>query len=834
MLVGCSVGTIRKIEADERRPSRQIATLLADVLEIPPGQREAFYEAARRRYAGDLETLPIPSTSMPLPVRSPEGVSPLPIPFTPLIGRESELKEVSRLLSGSECRLLTLTGAGGMGKTRLAIQAALAQETIFANGLYFIALSSLATPDFIVPAVAEALGLTFSGTPKPKDELLNFLRNKNLLLVLDNFEHLVEGAGLLVEILGIAPGVKILVTSRERLNLQGEWVFDLQGLPVPPSDEAEQIKDFSAVTLFLDNARRQRADFAISAENKAHISRICRLADGLPLGIELAATWISSLSCREIAQEIARNLDFLAANMRNIPERHRSIRAVFDQSWLLLDPEAQKVLSRLSVFPGSFSRAAAEQVAGASLMLLSRLVAKSLVRRIVGGRYELHDLLRQYAAMRLAESPDDEELTYQRHSHYYLNLVRQANEAIHDGRQKTAVAEITTDIDNVRSAWTWATDHQHVELINGVLECLTWYFELRGLFREGEKTFRSGIMALQSMPAPAQAGPTFSTAIGFLTSNLGWCCFRLNRMSEAVEWYRQSEEWLRHLPDSAAWCNMLSSYSFVHIVMGDPGAAHPLSLDLLETARRNGSKWYEGLALTELGTIAFAQGQLTDAYRLMREGLDKWRQVGDPRGLVFCINFLCQVTQALDYAEETEVLLQEALAISRANDDKWGVASALKNLGHLALGRGRFAEARELVLESAAAFTLLGDHWGLSQADLYLGQSLAALGGQANDRAAAAYFRESLDLAQELKMVPGAVEALLALAELKARVGSFLQAVEILYFVLDQHAEIGELRDRAEQLRLFWEPQLTVEQIDRAAAYVRGQTLDSLPVELIA
>ena len=375
--VGCSVPGLRKIESDERRPSRQMAELLADCLQIPLEQRPTFLRVAR----GQLRAERLPATGY-VPGGGQSRPAPgLPRPPTPLIGREPELATLNRLLCDPQCRLLTLAGPGGIGKTRLALELASTQRAQFPDGVFFVPLVSLSLPEFIAPAIRSALGLSSSSPLDPKEQLLNHLRQKSLLLVLDNLEHLLEGVGLLAELLEQAPGVKLLVTSRERLNMQGEWLFDLQGLPVPPLDQVDRAEEYSAVALFVQSARRAQVGFELSAEERPWVARICQLVEGMPLAIELAAAWVRLLSCREIAQEIERNLDFLSTSARDLPERHRSMRAVFDHSWQMLSAEEQRVLRALSVFRGGFLREAAEQVTGASLSLLSALVTRSLVHR---------------------------------------------------------------------------------------------------------------------------------------------------------------------------------------------------------------------------------------------------------------------------------------------------------------------------------------------------------------------------------------------------------------------------------------------------------------------
>jgi predicted ATPase len=400
------VSTLRKIEYGQRRPSAQIAELMANCLDVQLEERSTFVRVAR----GELSVERLHRESKPV---STTNVSPLktnlPIFPTPLIGRAREVEQLSQLLSDPQCRLLTLVGPGGIGKTRLAIEAASSMHDFFADGVYFVPLASVSSIDAVVSTTANAIHFAFYGPRDPRVQLLNYLREKQMLLIVDNLEHLLVGepqqetvAGLLVEILQWTAHMKLLTTSRESLGLQEEWVFEVQGLRIPESIEMEESAQNTSVELFLQRARRADVRFNVAAEDYPAIISICQLVDGMPLGIELAAAWVRTLSCGEIAQEIERGLDFLKISARDIPARHRSMRAVFDHSWKLLTEGEQGVLLRLSVFQGGMQREAAEAIAGATLSLLSTLQAKSFLRRTPTGRYDLHELVRQYAADRLA------------------------------------------------------------------------------------------------------------------------------------------------------------------------------------------------------------------------------------------------------------------------------------------------------------------------------------------------------------------------------------------------------------------------------------------------
>ncbi|MEO8394168.1 MAG: AAA family ATPase [Chloroflexota bacterium] len=281
----------------------------------------------------------------------------LPTSATPFIGRAEELAEIALLLADSTCRLLTLIGPGGIGKTRLALE--VARSLTFPNCIYFVSLQPLTSPELVVPAIADALQFQFYSGGEPQQQLLDYLREKSLLLLLDNFEHLLDGVTSLSDMLAAAPFVKLLVTSRERLNLREEWLFEVQGLSFPTSETEANFETYDAVQLFVQHARRTHSSFILTDRRKPAVARICRLLGGMPLGVELAASWVRSLPCGQIADEIEHSLEILETSVHNMPLRHRNMRAVFTPTWERLSAVEQDVFMKLSVFRGGFTTEAA-------------------------------------------------------------------------------------------------------------------------------------------------------------------------------------------------------------------------------------------------------------------------------------------------------------------------------------------------------------------------------------------------------------------------------------------------------------------------------------------
>jgi predicted ATPase len=626
------------------------------------------------------------------------------------VGREAELTELDRLLIDPDVRLLTILGAGGMGKTRLALEAAAAQLNNFEHGVYFVPLAPLDSVEAIVPTVAQVIGFSFYEGAEPRQQLLDYLQRKAKVILMDNFEHLLDGVGLVSDILKAAPRVKILSTSRARLNVQGETLFHLAGMDFPdwemPEDagDLEGQADYSAVKLFLQSARRVRPGFELADDDLTYVAHICRLVQGMPLGILVAATWLTMLTPAEIAAEIESSLDFLETDQRDVPERQRSMRAVFDHSWKLLTEREQAVFEALSVFRGGFTRQAATEVTGASLRELRVLVDRSLLQREPGGRYEIHELLRQYAAEKLNQGPGANEAARDRHCAYYAAMLQGFMADLKSPRQTATMAKVDVEIDNVRAAWKWAVERGQVEQVDRALEPMAFYYEQRSYFHEGEAAFRlaADMLACREWEIgeslaeePGDRARVWATLLAWQ----GWCTRSMGRIELASQLLRHSLGLLERL--QAANQDTRRERAFVLQAMGraawwnynDREQAKRLyeqSLALHEAVR---DRWEMGYVAGSFGQFAEQVGAYDEARQLCEESLELRRAVGDYGGTAWMLGMLSIVAIHQGQLEEAERRVREGFTFLEQVGGRDQFFHGLMHLGWASVWLGRFAEA---------------------------------------------------------------------------------------------------------------------------------------------
>ncbi|NLS76817.1 MAG: AAA family ATPase, partial [Chloroflexi bacterium] len=678
------------------------------------GQRAAAlaqYEACRQALRDELGVEPEEATAaLAERIRRGELLAPrrpqnLPISLFPFVGRADELARLAACLRDPGCRLLTVVGPGGVGKTRLAAEAAQALSDAFEEGVCFAPLASVAAAEGLAPAIGQALGLAFypgAGVP-PKEQLLGYLRERQLLLVLDSCEHLPESAALAAEILAAAPGVKVLATSRARLNVAGEQLLPLAGLPCEPVASTE----CPAGELFQAAAQRARPGYAVSAADAPAVAAICQRVEGLPLAILLAASWMPVLEPGEIAAQLepdsGRGIDFLAADWQGVPERERSMRATLDGSWELLSERERGILAGLAVFRGGFTAAAAEAVTGATLRDLARLVDHSLVLRRASGRYDLHDLLREYAAVKLAAAPDGGAGARERHAdHYRRATAGWETEITRLGREKQALAEMEAEWANVCQAWGWAVEGARWRWLNAFDRAVSGY-----------AWYGSQYQAVQPLFAAAEA-----------------------RLREALR-----DPATERVAALLALGRIRSGQGFLGLVPGHQAQVEALreSLALLEQAERAGepvSLWERSNTLRRLGARLFNDEEAEESARCCAQAAELARATGDGYLLGGALHVGGRALITLGRFEEAERWLRETLALRLPLGSVTALLENYQSLVWVAAQQGRFGEADRWIEEAIA----------LAQRD-----SLETLSPMARrDLAGAAYLQGRFELAERL------------------------------------------------------------------------------------
>jgi len=708
----------------------------------------------------------------------------LPIQTTPFLGREEELGKITELLKNPSCRLVTLIGPGGIGKTRLALQAAAEEIERFTHGVYFIALDPLSSADFLVAAIAEALKFSFYSREDEKLQLLNFLREKALLLILDNFEHLVAGAGMLSELLHAAPDVKILVTSRELLNLRGEWIVQIGGMDVPDGERID-VEGFSAVQLFFHNAQRIHSGVEFSDEDKRYVVRICQLVGGLPLGIEIASSWLRSLSCREIAQEMEKNIDFLATTMRDIPERHRSLRAVFDYSWDLLQEREREVMRKLSVFLGGFSRAAAEFVSGTSLSVLASLVDKSLLRHHVSGRYEMLDVLRKYVLEKLGKRTEEKGQVFDLYCQYYADFLDGQTSELFKGKEKEVVEKIREESENVRAAWNYAVEHRKLQEIDKLLHSFSVFHDIQGQFQEGKKALERAEEILKTVSEESNEYLIY----GKVLARIGNFNARMGSYKEAEALLEKSIHISKKFDEKREMAQSLMTLGRMHALLGDYEKAKKYCNESLQINRSIDNKIGISSSLNALGVIHYYVGEYDDAQKLLLENLTLSEQIGYLKGISSSFTNTGLVAYQLDRYDEAEELLKKSLELDKKVGDKMGIANILNNLGLVYKMKDDFENAKKYYSEALDIRREIGDRMGISIALNNLGN----LGGRAlSFDDALAYHQEALSVRRDIGDKVGVSQSLNNLANVLDAAGRHREAKESYYEALMTAVDTGE------------------------------------------
>ncbi len=660
----------------------------------------------------------------------------LPLLTTPLIGREEELAELERLLLDPAFRLITLHGPGGIGKTSLALQAAHNFFEAYQSTIYFVDLSSIDNPEQIITAIADAIQFNFFGSLDLQMQLINYLQNKEMLLILDNFEQVTEAANLLTEILFQTFDIRLLVTSQDRLNLLEEWRMPVFGLSVPEAATYDGLLKAPAVQLFLQSVRYMQPSF-VPTETEIHtIHQICQLVDGLPLGINLAATSMNILTPSEIVRQIRVGADVLAVGSPDLPARHRSLHSVMQYSWMLLDEAEKRNLQYLSVFRGGFERDAARQC-NISLQTLNSLTDKSLLKRSPEtGRYEIQGMLRRFAGDKLAERPSEEITARQQHATHYLQFLQTRETHLLGERQQAALREIDLEIANIRASWQWAVSQKDRQGIDIGLEALYHFYQLRSRQKEGVDMFTQAFEALKDKVDITFAKiltrrGAFNRVIGELNEAqqqfqeslrvarsldhkreiaFALCQFGIvNRADpKALSYWEESLTLAEEITDKPLIADSLNWIAFAHYQEGKLETAVQLLEKSLKTRREMDNAHGLASCLANLGIIYAHRNEDEKAQKVLKEALQIHKQINDLRGLAAACNNLCYIAINAKNYRTAQIWGQQALAYLREVGDKRGIGEALGNLSEIAYYQGDYQQSHKICQECISLYQDMG------------------------------------------------------------------------------------------------------------------------------
>lgn len=751
---GCAVSTIRKIEQDQRRPSRQVAELLLACLGVAPAEQEILIRLARAQffpeYIDSIEApyLPddalmsalsrqYPSKNMAAPkqeesvtsvgvmdqvanIPSPGNLNNLPIPPTSFVGWAIEIEQVRNLLIRPDVRLVTLIGPGGAGKTRLGLEIASQLVQEFRHGVYFVALGPIHDSSLVETTIAQALGVKEGDGVPLVESLLAYLKNKHILLVLDNFEQVLKAASLVSELLEFAPHLKILVTSRAVLRLYGEHEFEVPPLAVPDLRHLPTLPELAqapAVALFIARARAVQPNFALTQQNAAAVAELCVRLDGLPLAIELAAARTKLFSPQDITARLSNRLALLTDGAQDLPQRQQTMRNTMDWSYDLLTPNEKSMFTRLGVFVGGCTLDAVEMIAGTPMVSalglqtdvnpldqLSSLLDKSMLVRQISGeeiRFNMLETIHEYACEHL-DNYEEAELLRQRHTAYYLRLAEAAQPELNGSQSQIWLDRLEREHDNLRAALRWALGHEaQTETALRLATVMGRFWRQRGYLGEGRRWLEAALTQSKTQPAVARA----------------WAFRESASLALGQGDYDQAREFLESAQD--LWGD-LRDKPFVTWLLGvilDAQGKYDEAQIFLKTNlafhRQAGNKENVAHALHLLGQSAMKKGEYDEACAWLEESLTIRRKLQVKEDIALSLLTLGHTMRLGGNLVQACKHYEESLAVFESLGEKWGIAHCFLNLGKIACSQAEFLQAHKSLMAALKIFQELGDHHGL-------------------------------------------------------------------------------------------------------------------------
>lgn len=789
----------------------QFSQRLYDELGVEPMQETV---ALRQQIAGMSEKRPFS-----LPQREHQ-----------LVGRLNSQELIFEQLVNPETRLITLVGHGGIGKTRLSLE--VGWRTVerhlgsFIHGTFFVPLADIEgqgateeTYNALITAVSQTIGYTFEAARSPEEQLFAYLKDKSLLLILDNLEHVLETSReFIVKLLKQTAQVKVLVTSRERLNLMVEWVHTIQGLPYPNTEvDLERIEAFGAVQLFVVRAQQANGRFHLSETNqntgdamaKETVAQICQKLEGFPLALELAAPLVQLMNGKELLQEISNNYNALASKMHNIPARHQSIRAVFESSWQLLSETEKTVAMNLSVFRGGFERTAAKEVVDATIQTLSTLLDKSLLNRMSASgettRYQMQELLRQFCELKRLdiehadghslhskqENPVD--AVAQAHGRYFLTMISDLYADLIGSNQIEALNTVNKEYENIKRAWRLGLNLGWIAKLRAATETLALFFYMRSWLVEGSDFFNKTVEVLKLSGEIEGETAVFISA---LQARQGWFNFLQGNQKKGIQRLEESLTMLQANEEHAESVFPLSYLAAANQITGNLERAKSLATEGLSLSEQFNNRYYVAISNNILSQIAYQQGEYQLARSYVQKSLEIERQLDNRWSMGFSLANLGRSAYATQSYEQALVHYEESLAIRETLNDIRGQALCLNYLGDIRQAQQRFEEAQKLYEQALAKFQKISSPSGVASTLIRLGHVSTLVDNKAN---AKTQFLSAIKHAKRSDSLPNLLAALLGIAVVQAE-NQTIDAILVAKLVLSHPAATPDSKQRAERL----------------------------------